>query len=70
MSYINFEEEFTNTKTRKFVILNNNDTILGKIKWFSHWRRYCFFPELNTIWDSNCLHEIMVQIDLLMEERK
>jgi hypothetical protein len=31
---------------------------LGQVKWFSPWRRYCFFPLTNTIFDAACLTEI------------
>jgi hypothetical protein len=31
---------------------------LGKVRWFAAWRKYCFFPSLNTVFDVNDLHEI------------
>lgn len=33
-------------------------TSLGAIKWFGRWRRYCFFPGSNTVFDTGCLEEI------------
>jgi len=43
---------------------------IGKIKWYPAWRKYCFFPNAMTIWDSNCLIEVVKQIAKLMKERK
>ena len=31
---------------------------LGLVQWFSHWRKYCFFPCEPTVFDANCLREI------------
>lgn len=42
---------------------------IGEIKWYSAWRRYCFFPYSDTLWDANCLGEIIAFINGLMVER-
>lgn len=31
---------------------------LGVVKWFSHWRKYTFFPNHATVLDPGCLREI------------
>jgi hypothetical protein len=31
---------------------------LGEVRWFSSWRRYCFFPNPGTVFDAACLGEI------------
>ena len=31
---------------------------LGKIAWFSSWRKYAFFPEPNTVFEEDCLRDI------------
>jgi hypothetical protein len=31
---------------------------LGKIKWFSSWRQYCFFPNDNTLWNAECVEDV------------
>ena len=36
----------------------NGAALLGHIKWFGRWRRYCFFPEPETAFDEKCLREI------------
>lgn len=46
-------------KTQIWKILNRNeDDYLGEVKWFSHWRKYVFFPEISTHYDDECLKEI------------
>ena len=32
-----------------------NGNVLGVVKWWAHWRRYCFFPADSTLYDANCL---------------
>lgn len=45
-------------KTRQFsVFSSSNRALLGYVKWFSHWRKYCFYP-LNSLFDDQCLEEI------------
>lgn len=31
---------------------------LGEIKWYSSWRKYCFFPFPTTIFEEDCLRDI------------
>lgn len=31
---------------------------IGTVKWHSPWRRYCFFPDPNTLYDGACLGDI------------
>jgi hypothetical protein len=31
---------------------------LGQVKWFTGWRRYCFFPHLDTVFEQDCLRDI------------
>ncbi len=33
-------------------------SILGFVRWWAHWRRYCFFPERDMLFDANCLWDI------------
>lgn len=40
------------------VITNDRTTILGYIKWHGAWRKYCFYPEKNTLYDPKCLNEL------------
>ena len=43
---------------------------LGQIKWFGHWRKYSFFPNTNTIFEHQCLRDIALTLEILMDERK
>ncbi len=31
---------------------------LGTIKWYSNWRKYCFYPSFETIFEQSCLRLI------------
>lgn len=58
-------------KTNIYSVVNiSGDYSLGKIKWYPAWRQYCFFPEEQTIWNKDCLQEIKIFIQKLMNDRK
>lgn len=64
-------KEFHNTgKTSKFEILNKSNTLLGYIQWYGAFRKYCFYPSSNTIWDNKCLNDVLDVLKTLMNERK
>jgi hypothetical protein len=44
--------------TKVWDCYSKNGICLGKVKWWAHWRRYCFFPEPNMLFDCNCLWDI------------
>jgi hypothetical protein len=68
---INKQPRAKDAKTDTFNIQSvNGNSVLGTIKWYSHWRRYCFFPTEYTIFDSKCLKEITEFIDEQMNLRK
>lgn len=31
---------------------------IGEISWYSPWRRYCFFPIANSVFEEQCLRDI------------
>ena len=35
---------------------------LGIIKWFGRWRQYTFFPEFETVFNTECLNDIIIHI--------
>lgn len=43
---------------------------LGEVKWYAPWRRYCFYPDRETLFDRNCLCEVVEFIDEQMKARK
>lgn len=59
-------------KTKEFHVLSKfSRETLAVIKWHSSWRKYCFFPAENTIFDTSCLAEIVKFIcDLMVERQK
>ena len=61
-------EEIQNRKTPIYhIISKNSEDEIGIIKWFGAWRKYCFFPNGNTVWDNKCLQYI---INFLNEKNK
>lgn len=46
-------------KTKLWLVIGN-DFELGKISFFGKWRKYCFYPNENTLFDNLCLSEIAI----------
>ena len=71
-TYIDFVQLPTKDglKTSIWACRNKNDARLGTIKWFSHWRRYVFFPDDGVLFDAACLKDIVAFIEQLMDARK
>lgn len=62
-----------NRKTPIYEIYDINDNNIGQIKWFAHWRKFCFYPYGETIWDDKCLQElndIMVKYNQKWKSKK
>jgi hypothetical protein len=58
-------------KTKKYnVVTKGNPIKLGEIKWFANWRKYAFFPSPDTVFEKDCMLDIVGFIEQLMEERK
>lgn len=80
LGYVNFgkyfriyEEKIEGRKTPIYHIYNHDlpeRTFLGDVKWNGAWRKYCFYPAPDTLWDSGCLQCVVDFINNLMEERK
>ncbi len=47
-------------KTRIWIVIYSAHEYraLGEIKWFGRWRKYCFFPNPNTVYEEICMREI------------
>ena len=70
-SYLRFEPGLDKPKTKTWVVLNKEDSCpLGIIKWFSHWRKYCFFAADGTIFEENCLRGISNFVESKTKEHK
>lgn len=58
-------------KTDVFFVANiKSGLTIASIHWNTGWRRYCFYPESETVWDSNCLKDITFFLDKLMVDYK
>jgi hypothetical protein len=46
-------------KMPRFEIMNRaTDAVLGEIRWYGAWRKYCFYPGAEVLFDEKCLREI------------
>ena len=53
------KEEFVNRKTPIYHINSkHSQDEIGVVKWYGAWRKYCFFPNGDTIWDMKCLQQV------------
>ena len=59
-----------NRKTPIYWLLNNDNFNLGEIKWFPAWRKYCFYPNMDTIWDTKCLEEVIEFMNQINNKRR
>lgn len=56
-----------NRKTPIFIIYSNTGELieLGMIKWHGAWRKFCLFPNSNTLWDNKCLEDVINLLNTL-----
>lgn len=59
-----------NRKTPIYWIFNNDNFNLGEIKWYASWRKFCFYPSNDTVWDNKCLQEVLKFLDNINENWK
>lgn len=73
-SHLKFNQQPSKTgkTTITEVISCYDESLLGIVKWYAHWRQYCFFPNLQfeTLWSWDCLEELTKYIKCLNEEQK
>lgn len=46
-------------KTKAWTIKTKEGQALGTVRWYSHWRRYCFMPLPHTVFEEQCLTDII-----------
>jgi len=69
--YIEFMEVGDTGKTKIWQVLSRKTAyVLGHIRWYGPWRRYCFFPSPETVFSIDCMEVISANIKYLMDERK
>lgn len=65
------ENPLGSPKTKIFTVMSSSGDYLGTIKWFGRWRKYCFFPGRDTIFDDKCLAEITTYcIDATLQHKE
>lgn len=58
-------------KTDSYSVVNiENRGEIGIIRWYGAFRKYSFFPNSNTVYESVCLQDIADFLNKLMEDRK
>lgn len=55
----NYLRDTISGKTKIWNVISLSGDDLGEIKWFSKWRKYCFFPISYTVFEETCLTEII-----------
>lgn len=66
--WINFVEQPQTGKTQIFNVVPKDqpNSVIGYIKWYGAWRKYCFFTNANCIFETQCLGDIVSFINKLM----
>jgi hypothetical protein len=59
-SYITFKphEMLPQYKTLVWTVLSAAGDPIGSVRWYTHWRKYCFHPALGSVFEEVCLGEI------------
>lgn len=67
-----FEYQELNRKLPIYEIVNQQNELihLGIVKYNSRWRKYCFYPEEETVFDDKCLTEMIKFLNYLDNKRK
>lgn len=69
--WIKFEIVKDTGLTKIWEVTTRKETIpLGHIRWYSPWRKYCFFPLGGTVYAASCLGSISEFIGREMRLRK
>lgn len=70
-SFISFHQAGSSPsgKTEVWAVDSSYGSFLGAVRWFGRWRKYAFYPEPNTIFETTCLGELKEFLDLKMAER-
>jgi hypothetical protein len=70
--YISFIEQEPKAKTKVFAVMSKqSNVLLGSVKWYGPWRRYCLFIDKpGFVFDAGCLADIQDFMNRLMAERR
>jgi len=65
-----FEGDSKSGKTEHWGVIAKDGAYIGEIKWYASWRKYVYYPEDGTLYDSNCMDTISEFIKGLMGKRR
>ena len=74
--YIEFVHVEDKPKTKVWEVRRKSDEwdkngiALGQIKYFGRWRQYAFFPHEGTIWNYECMMDIILFLNYENDLRK
>ena len=57
-------------KTIIWQVIAKDGADLGSVRWFGRWRKYCFFPAADCVFEETCLREIAQFIEDRTAEHK
>ena len=55
-------------KTDTYEVLTNDSLVIGHIAWYGPWRKYAYFPEPETVMETQCMQEIAFFLKQRMRE--
>jgi hypothetical protein len=61
---------FEGKTSRWNVFTKRGVTPLGRVMWWNAWRKYCFFPLSDTLYEQDCLRDIADFCEQQTAERK
>lgn len=57
--YFRYEGDSPSGKTKYFAVMaTDGEMMLGRVSWYSKWRKYCFWPFADTLYEQDCLRDI------------
>ena len=69
--YLEFRTIDTEPKTFVYGIFSkSHGNKLATVQWYPQWRQYSFFPKENTVWNNECLQDIINFIQEEMNAKK
>jgi hypothetical protein len=69
LKFVNLQLQNEGHKTSIWSCQSRSSDELGKVKWHSGWRQYCYFPTVQAVYSDGCLMDIAGFIRQLMTER-
>lgn len=57
--YVRDSQPSASGLTSIWSILGRGDGVLGQVRWFGRWRCYAFHPEPHTVFNAECMEELM-----------